>query len=90
MVTFSTVTTVTTRSLRLPRGHYAVTTQSLRGYYAVTTRSLCGHYAVTTRYYVTARHYAVTTRSLRGSLYGPHLSLSLIHYTNRFKFDKSR
>ena len=66
MVTFSTVTTVTTRSLRLPRGHYAVTTQ------------------------VTARHYAVTTRSLRGSLYGPHLSLSLIHYTNRFKFDKSR
>ena len=47
---------VTTRSLR---GHYAVTTRSLRslrGHYAVTTRSLRGHYG----------HYAVTTRSLRG------------------------
>ena len=55
------------------RGHYVVTTRSLRGHYAVTTvttRSLRGHYAVTT---VTTRslrgHYAVTTvttRSPRG------------------------
>ena len=42
----------TSRSLR---GHYAVTTRSLRslrghyGHYAVTTRSLRGHYTVTTR-----------------------------------------
>ena len=66
---FDAVTTVTTRSLRSLRGHYAVTTRSLRGHYAVTTRSLRGHYAVTTRslrgHY---GHYAVTTRSLRSLL----------------------
>ena len=52
----------TTLFLWSQRGHYAVTTRSLRslrshyGHYAVTTRSLRGHYTVTTR----------SLRSLRG------------------------
>ena len=76
-----TASSSTTLFLWSLRGHYAVTTRSLRslrghyGHYAVTTRSLRGHYAVTTR--SLRGHYAVTTRSLRGhyavttrSLYG--------------------